>query len=74
MGYAAQPDVILVIDHRFGENAIQDIELMHDSLWQGLKAVRQDHVHTLPFSLFAVNPGAQIEEAMDVLAGFLYQR
>lgn len=71
---AAQPDVILVIDHRFGENANQDIELTHDTLWQGLKGVRQNNVYTLPFSLFAVNPGAQIEEAMDVLAGFLYRR
>lgn len=71
---AAQPDVVLVIDHRFGENANQEIQIMHDSLWQGLQAVRQNCVYTLPFSLFAVNPGAQIEEAMDVLVGFLYKR
>lgn len=71
---AAQPDVVLVIDHRFGEKANQGMQFWHESLWQGLRAVRQNCVYSLPFALFAVNPGAQIEEAMDVLAGFLYKR
>ena len=71
---AVQPDVVLVIDHRFGEKANQDMQFWHDSLGQGLRAVRQNCVYSLPVSLFAVNPGAQIEEAMNVLADFLYKK
>ncbi|SFL64690.1 ABC transporter substrate-binding protein [Pelosinus propionicus] len=71
---AVQPDVVLVIDHRFDEKANQGIQLLHDSLWQGLHAVQQNYVYSLPFSLFAVNPGAQVEEAMNILADFLYKR
>lgn len=71
---AIQPDVILVIDHRFGGKASDGIQILHEALWQELQAVRQNCVYSLPFSLFAVNPGAQIEEAMNILAGFLYKR
>ncbi|QDR82692.1 ABC transporter substrate-binding protein [Sporomusa termitida] len=71
---AVQPDVILFIDHRFGEMASKGLQVLQNPRWQSLDAVRQNRVYQLPYSLFAVNPGAQIEEALSVLAGFLYRK
>ncbi len=69
---SVQPDVILLIDHRFGELAANHLQLWQQPKWQGLTAVQQNRVYNLPYSLFAVNPGAQMEAALSVLAGFLY--
>lgn len=71
---AVQPDVILFIDHQFGEIANQGVHALQNPLWQGLDAVRQNRLYHLPYSLFAVNPGAQLEKALSVLASFLYRQ
>ncbi|MDU4960282.1 MAG: ABC transporter substrate-binding protein [Sporomusaceae bacterium] len=72
---AVQPEVILFIDHRFDGPADKKIEAaLRNPQWTDLKAVRQNRVCRLPYSLFAVNPGAQLEEALNVLAGALYPK
>ena len=70
---SVQPGIILFIDHQFGEMANKGLSALQNPLWQGLDAVRQNRVYCLPYSLFAVNPGAQIEKALSVLASALYR-
>lgn len=62
-----QPDVILCIDHQFGEITAQGVQTLSH-----LDGVQQKRIYRLPHSLFAVNPGAQIEKALTILAGCLY--
>lgn len=70
-----QPDVILVVSHSF-EPGVQNrfYKELHGQLaWQRLQAVQRNNVYELPYHLFAVNPGPQLGEALDVLANFLYK-
>lgn len=69
---AIQPDVVLFVDHEFSEKAKQGTQTWQHPLWQELNAIRQNRVYQLPYSLFAVNPGAQITKALSILAAFLY--
>ncbi|CUH97704.1 hypothetical protein P22_3839 [Propionispora sp. 2/2-37] len=70
----ANPEVILFISHSSDARAEEKFrrELASHPAWQGIKAVRQNRVHKLPYQLFAVNPGTQAGEAVAVLAGLLY--
>lgn len=76
MEYVARqnPDIILLITHSSDEKVGDKFssELANHPAWRGLKAVENKQVHRLPYSLFAVNPGTQVGEALTVLAGFLY--
>jgi iron complex transport system substrate-binding protein len=76
MEYVAQqnPDMIFLITHSSDEKINEKFrnELANHPAWRGLKAVKSDQVHQLPYRLFAVNPGTQVGEALTVLAGFLY--
>lgn len=70
-----QPDVILMVSHSF-EPGMQSRfyqQLSEQPAWQRLKAVQQNHVYQLPYHLFAVNPGPQLGEALNVMADFLYK-
>lgn len=71
----AQPDVVLLISHCFGQEAQDRLrcELLGQPAWQGFNAIRKRHVYQLPYHLFAVNPGPQIGEALTVLSDFLYE-
>lgn len=69
---AIQPDVVLFIDHEFNEKANQGTRIWQHPMWQELNAIRQNRVYQLPYSLFAVNPGAQVKKALSILAAFLY--
>ena len=70
-----QPDVVLVINHHagmLGSAVASGLNRAPSPQWQELNAVRQKRVYQLPRPLFAVNPGAQIETALTVLAELLY--
>ncbi|WP_199883782.1 ABC transporter substrate-binding protein [Anaerosinus massiliensis] len=70
-----QIDVILFVDHHLsgGENQ-KNTSLLH-SPWQKLNTLQKNRrIYKLPYSLFAVNPGIQMEKALSVLAAFLYEK
>lgn len=68
-----QPDVILLISHSC-ESQVNDRfrSELTGPVWRKLYAVQQKRVYQLPYHLFAVNPGPQLEEALTVLSDFLY--
>jgi iron complex transport system substrate-binding protein len=76
MEYVAKqnPDMVFLITHSSDEKINEKFrnELTNHPAWRGLKAVKSNQVHQLPYRLFAVNPGTQVGEALTVLAGFLY--
>ena len=71
-----QPDIILIGSHSFATNNGRSSAEFLDAQpkWQRLTAVQRNAVYRLPFHLFAVNPGPQLEDALTVLADFLYER
>lgn len=71
-----QPDVILIVSHNFAPQSreLPLEELMCLPEWRKLAAVQQQSVYQLPYQLFAVNPGPRMEEALMVLAEFLYKK
>ena len=70
----ANPDVILLITHSSDEKVGEKFrnELAVHPAWQGLKAVKENRVHQLPYHLFAINPGTRVGEALEVLSALLY--
>lgn len=76
MEYIAKqnPDKILLITHSPDDKVSDKFsnELASHPAWRGLRAVANNQVHRLPYKLFAVNPGTQVDEALTVLAGHLY--
>ncbi len=70
----SNPDVILLITHSSDTKVGEKFraELAAHPAWQGLKAVKDNRVHQLPYHLFAVNPGTRVGEALTVLDGLLY--
>lgn len=69
----ADPEIIFVITH--SQNSNQDAfinQFVQDPVWQGVKAVQERRVYLLPSSLFAVNPGTRVGEALTILADHLY--
>lgn len=70
----ANPEAILFITHSSDTKVEEKFrgELGVHPAWRGLAAVRENRVYKLPYHLFAVNPGTQIGEALEVLAGLLY--
>lgn len=72
----ANPEVILFITHSADEQVEEKFrnELANHPAWQGIKAVQQKRVYKLPYHLFAINPGTQVGEAMEVLVRLLYGR
>lgn len=71
---AANPDIILLITHNIEAEVIEKFnqELVRHPVWKGIKAVKDNRVYKLPYSLFAVNPGTRIVEALEYLSGLLY--
>lgn len=71
-----QPDAVLVVSHSFEFDAGRPsaAALPEQPGWQELAAVQRGAVYQLPYHLFAVNPGPQLEEALTVLAEYLYER
>lgn len=76
MEYIAKenPEVIFLITHSSDEKVNQKFqnELAKHPAWKGIQAVKNERVYTLPYELFAVNPGTQVVEAMCILAEKLY--
>ena len=76
MEYIAKtnPEVIFLITHSSDEKVNQKFrqELNQHPAWQGIRAVQNNRVYTLPYQLFAVNPGTRVAEAMEILANRLY--
>ncbi len=70
----AKPDIILLITHSYEHETNDKIhnELALHPQWQKLSAVRANRVYQLPHTLFAVNPGSRVDEAMDYLSLLLY--
>ncbi|EGO64523.1 ABC transporter substrate-binding protein [Acetonema longum] len=70
----ANPEVILFITHSADDKVEAKFraELAAHPAWKGMKAVKENRVHKLPYHLFAINPGTRMAEATDVLAGLLY--
>lgn len=69
-----QPDVILLISHKFDKSGDDRFRSeLTGPVWRGLQAVQQKRVYQLPYQLFAVNPGPQLEEALTVLSNTLYR-
>lgn len=70
----ANPDIILVITHNVEAEVLARFnqELVRNPVWKRIKAVRDNRVYKLPYSLFAVNPGTRIVEALEYLSGLLY--
>lgn len=70
----ADPDVILLITHGADERVSEKFrkDLAEHPAWQGMRAVKNDRVHKLPYQLFAVNPGTQVDVAVELLVGLLY--
>lgn len=70
----ADPDVILLITHGADERVSEKFrkDLADHPAWQGMRAVKNDRVHKLPYQLFAVNPGTQVDVAVELLVGLLY--
>lgn len=68
------PDVILIITRGSDRKAGEKIraELASHPAWQGLKAVKDNRVHQLPYHLFAVNPGTRVSEALTILDSLIY--
>lgn len=72
MEYIAKidPEVIFLITHSLsGEMADQ---FQQDPVWKDIRAVKNGRVYLLPSTLFAVNPGTRIGEALEVMAKDLY--
>lgn len=71
----AQPDVILAISHRpemeGAEFSCPDLNVQPG--WQKLDAVKKRAVYTLPYHLFAANPGPRLGDALQVLADYMYK-
>lgn len=64
------PEVICLVTHS-SDPAIRDkflAQMNEQAIWSGIKAVKTGRVYALPYELFAVNPGTQIAEAIEVLA------
>lgn len=69
-----EPDVILLISHSFHAAGCDRFRAeLNGPAWQSMRAVQQNHVYQLPYQLFAVNPGPQLEEAITVLADYMYR-
>lgn len=68
------PDVILLITHGADERVNEKFkkELATHPAWKNMGAVKNQRVHKLPYSLFAVNPGTQVGTAVELLASLLY--
>ena len=77
MEYVAKenPEVIFLVTHSSDEKVAQKFqnELAKHPAWQGMRAVKNQRVHILPYELFAVNPGTQVAEAMYILSEKLYR-
>lgn len=64
------PEVICLVTHS-SDPAIRDkflAQMNEQAIWSGIGAVKTGRVYALPYELFAVNPGTQIAEAIEVLA------
>ena len=70
----ANPEVILLITHSTDEKIVGKLraDLAKHPAWQGLAAVRNNRVEQLPYTLFAVNPGTRVGEALYILERLLY--
>lgn len=76
MEYIAQrePDVIFLISHSGAQGGKPpEAQFAEDPVWRELKAVREGRVYALPSTLFAVNPGTRVGEALEFLAARLYK-
>lgn len=68
------PEIILFITHSSDEAVEAKFrkELAEHPVWRNIRAVKENRVHKLPYHLFAVNPGTQVGEALEVLDKLLY--
>lgn len=68
------PDVIGIISMGQAEGqAEQFLHQMHeDESWRETRAVQQGRVFLLPSSLFTVNPGSRVGQALEYLANHVY--
>lgn len=69
------PEVICLVSHS-NDPAVRDkflSQMNSQAIWSGIKAVKTGRVYVLPYELFAVNPGTQTAEAIDVLAKIVFE-
>jgi iron complex transport system substrate-binding protein len=68
------PDIILLITHGSPEGLKEKFsrDMAGNPLWQGISAVKNNRLYTMPYHLFAVNPGSRIGDAINILADIMY--
>lgn len=68
------PEVIFIIMHGSPDSLEQKVQqdLLANEAWADIAAVKNKRVYILPYQLFAVNPGVQVEEAIKILADYMY--
>ncbi|WP_042352865.1 ABC transporter substrate-binding protein [Bacillus massiliigorillae] len=69
----ANPQYVLLMSHGNPKEVKEGFlnEMKQNAAWNGLDAVKNNHVEVLPSNLFGTNPGTQISEAIDLLDGLL---
>lgn len=70
----ADPEVIFLITHGSPEELKEKFsrEMDESPLWQGIDGVKNQRIYTLPYQLFAINPGSRIGQSMNLLADYMY--
>lgn len=70
----ADPEVILLITHGSPEGlkAKFSREMKDSPVWQNVSATKNKRMYTLPYQIFAVNPGSRIGDAINILADYMY--
>ena len=68
------PKVIFLITHGSPEGlkAKFQKEMDENPVWKDMSAVKNKRIYTLPYQLFAVNPGSRIGDAINVMADHIY--
>ena len=69
------PEVICLVTHS-SDPSVRDkflAQMNEQAIWSGITAVKTGRVYALPYELFAVNPGTQTAEAIDVLAQIVFE-
>lgn len=69
------PEIICLVSHS-SDPAVREkflAQMNEQAIWSGIKAVKTGRVYALPYELFAVNPGTQTAQAIEVLAKIVFE-
>ncbi len=73
---AKDPDMVFLITHGNDKKVSDKFkkEIQGHPAWNGMRAVKEGKVYTLPYSLFGVNPTIRVPEAIEYLAKLMYPK